>query len=72
MRKYLEQQIADKEKKFAKEKNNLKYMVEKEIDSDNFELNAINQLLRMMELKTKLEELKSAHQMCVLYDMRKE
>ena len=59
MKEFLEQKLQEKEKQLSRRKEVFKIMVENEIDTGNFERNAISDLMLMFELKTEIKELKN-------------
>jgi hypothetical protein len=59
MKEFLEQKLREKEKQLNHRKEVFKIVVENEIDTGNFERNAIADLTLMIELKTEIKELKN-------------
>jgi hypothetical protein len=59
MKEFLEQKLREKEKQLNHRKEVFKVVVENEIDTGNFERNAIADLTLMIELKTEIKELKN-------------
>jgi hypothetical protein len=59
MKEFLEQKLQEKEKQLNQRKEVFKIVVENEIDTGNFERNAIADLTIMLELKTEIKELKN-------------
>ena len=59
MEEFLEQKLQEKEKQLNQRKEVFKIFVENEIDTGNFERNAISDLTIMLELKTEIKELKN-------------
>lgn len=60
MKEFLEQKLQEKEKQLSQRKEIFKIFVENEIDTGNFERNAIAELTVMLELKTEIKELKNS------------
>lgn len=57
MKEVLERKLQEKKKQLAHRKEIFKIMVENEVDTGNFERNAISELMLMFELKTEIKEL---------------
>lgn len=60
MKEVLEQRLQSKESQLSRRKEIFKIMVENEINTGNFERNAISDLMLMFELKTEIKEIKNA------------
>lgn len=59
MKDFLEKRLQEKEKQLNHRKEVFKIVVENEIDTGNFERNAIADLIIMLELKKEIKELKN-------------